>query len=150
MPVKIVADTQAREETKAGTVYTLDGNVVLYYRRYIIHADHVSYNAATGEVAASGHLMVDGGPDDEHFEASHGTINVQQDTGDFFDVVGTLGVERRPRGRMVFTAPNPFAITGREVLQLGKGHYRVIHGTMTSCRLPKPDWRILSHRDRAR
>jgi len=21
----------------------------------------------------------------------------------------------------------------------------VIHGTMTSCRLPKPDWRILSH-----
>ncbi|MGA8530627.1 MAG: LPS assembly protein LptD, partial [Acidobacteriaceae bacterium] len=56
-----------------------------------------------------------------------------------------LGVERSPRGKMVFTAPNPFALTGREVLQLGKGHYRVIHGTMTSCRLPKPDWRILSH-----
>lgn len=145
VPVRIVADTQSREQTKNGTAYTLDGNVVLYYRRYIIHADHVSYNASTGEVVASGHLMVDGGPDDEHFEASHGTINVQQDTGDFFDVVGTLGVERRPRGRMVFTAPNPFALTGREVLQLGKGHYRVIHGTMTSCRLPKPDWRILSH-----
>jgi LPS-assembly protein len=145
VPVKIIADAQAREETKDGTIYTLDGNVVLYYRRYIIHADHVSYNETTGEVVAQGHLMVDGGQDDEHFEASHGTINVQQDTGDFFDVVGTLGVERRPRGRMVFTAPNPFAITGREVLQLGKGHYRVIHGTMTSCRLPKPDWRILSH-----
>jgi len=47
--------------------------------------------------------------------ADHGTINVEADTGDFFDVVGTLGVERNPRGRMVFTAPNPFALTGREV-----------------------------------
>jgi LPS-assembly protein len=145
VPVRIVADNQSREETKSGTVYTLDGNAALYYRRYIVHADHVRYNATTGDVGAQGHMMVDGGPDDEHFEASHGTMNVQQDTGDFFDVVGTLGVERRPRGKMVFTAPNPFAITGREVLQLGKGHYRVIHGTMTSCRLPKPDWRILSH-----
>ena len=145
VPVKIIAGTQSREETKNGTVYTLDGNVVLYYRRYIVHADHATYNATTGEVVAQGHMMVDGGPDDEHFEASHGTMNVQEDTGDFFDVVGTLGVERTPRGRMVFTAPNPFALTGREVLQLGKGHYRVIHGSMTSCRLPKPDWRILSH-----
>ncbi|HEX3985983.1 MAG TPA: LPS assembly protein LptD [Acidobacteriaceae bacterium] len=145
VPVRIVADSQSREETKNGTVYTLDGNAVVYYRHYIIHADHVTYNETTGDVAASGHMMVDGGPDDEHFEGSHGTMNVQEDTGDFFDVVGTLGVDRRPRGKMVFTAPNPFAITGREVLQLGNGHYRVIHGTMTSCRLPKPDWRILSH-----
>ncbi|MGA7524795.1 MAG: LPS assembly protein LptD [Acidobacteriaceae bacterium] len=145
VPVKIIANTQTREETKKGTVYTLDGNVVLYYRRYVVHADHATYNATTGEVVAQGHLMVDGGPDDEHFEASHGTLNVQEDTGDFFDVVGTLGVARTPRGRMVFTAPNPFTLTGREVLQLGKSHYRVIHGTMTSCRLPKPDWRILSH-----
>ncbi len=99
VPVKIVANTQSREETKSGIVYTLDDNVVLYYRRYIVHADHVSYNATTGDVVAQGHLMVDGGPDDEHFEASHGTINVEQDTGDFFDVVGTLGVERRPRGQ---------------------------------------------------
>lgn len=144
VPVKIVADTQARQETKDGTIYTLEGNVVLYYRRYILHADRVTYNDATGDVAAEGHLMVDGGPDDEHFEASHGTVNVVADTGDFFDVVGTLGAVRKPHGRMVFTAPNPFAVTGREVLQLGQGKYRVIHGTMTSCRLPKPDWRILA------
>jgi LPS-assembly protein len=145
IPVKIVADTQMRQETKNGNLYTLDGNVVIDYRDYIIHADHAVYNDATGEVDARGHMMIDGGADDEHFLASHGTMNVQRNTGDFFDVVGTLGVERVPRGRMVFTAPNPFALTGREVLQLGKGHYRVIHGTMTSCRLPKPDWRILSH-----
>jgi LPS-assembly protein len=144
VPVRIVANDQKRNETKDGVVFTLDGDVVLYYRTYIVHADHAAYNQDSGEVDAQGHMMVDGGPDDEHFVASHGTINVQNDTGDFFDVVGTLGVSRAPRGRMVFTAPNPFALTGREVQQLGKGHYKVIHGSMTSCMLPKPDWRIIS------
>lgn len=149
VPVKLIANTQTRSSLKSGNFYTLDGNVVIYYRHgtfeYILHSDHATYNDSTGEVVAEGHMMVDGGPDDEHFVASHGTYNVQSDTGDFFDVVGTLGVERTPRGRMVFTAPNPFTLTGNEVLQLGKGRYRVIHGSMTSCRLPNPDWRILSH-----
>ena len=144
VPVKLVADRQARQGLKTSNVYTLDGDVVIYYRNYIVHADHATYDDNSGEIRAQGHLMIDGGPDDEHFEADHGVVNVNADTGDFFDVAGTLGVERNPRGRMVFTAPNPFALTGREVLQLGQGHYRVIHGTMTSCRLPKPDWQIIS------
>lgn len=144
VPVRIAADEQKVESLPHGNLYTLEGNVEIDYRRYIVHADHVTYNDGTGEIDAQGHLMIDGGPDDEHFVADHGVIHVDADTGDFFDVVGTLGVERTPRGRMVFTAPNPFALTGREVLQLGQGHYRVIHGSMTSCRLPKPDWRILS------
>ncbi|HEX4065917.1 MAG TPA: LPS assembly protein LptD [Acidobacteriaceae bacterium] len=144
VPVEIVANTQSEQTLKSGTLYTLDGNVVIDYRDYIIHADHATYNVGSGEVVARGHLMVDGGPDDEHFTASHGTVNVRKDSGDLFDVVGTVGAERRPRGRMVFMAPNPFAITGKEVRQTGKGQYQVIHGTMTSCRLPKPDWRILA------
>ena len=145
LPVKLVANRQSEQSLPKSNLYTLDGDVVIYYRNYIVHADHATYDDGSGEIDAQGHMMVDGGPDDEHFEADHGTINVNADTGDFFDVAGTLGVERNPRGRMVFTAPNPFALTGREVQQLGKGHYRVIHGAMTSCRLPKPDWRILSH-----
>jgi LPS-assembly protein len=144
VPVKLVYNNQKRESLPHGNLYTLDGDVVIYYRNYIVHADQATYNDGTSEIDARGHMMIDGGPDDEHFLADHGTINADADTGDFFDVEGTLGVERNPRGRMVFTSPNPFALTGREVLQLGQGKYRVIHGTMTSCRLPKPDWRILS------
>ena len=144
VPVKLVANTQARKSLEHGNLYTLDGDVVIYYRDYVVHADHASYNDSTGEVEASGHLMIDGGPDDEHFVASDGSLNVNEHTGRFYDVVGTLGVSRTARGRMVFTAPNPFAITARRVEQLGPGHYKVIHGTMTSCLLPKPDWRILA------
>lgn len=142
--VKLVAHTQTRQSLKTSNLYTLDGDVVIYYRNYIVHADHATYDDNSGQIVARGHLMIDGGPDDEHFVASHGTVNVYEDSGEFFDVIGTLGVARTPRGRLVFTAPNPFALTGRKVLQLGKGHYKVIHGTMTSCQLPKPDWRILS------
>jgi LPS-assembly protein len=144
VPVRIVADQQGWKSLPNGNLYVLNGHVEIDYRNYILHADHAAYNDGTGQVDAEGHLMIDGGPDDEHFAADHGTLNVYSDTGDLYDVVGTLGVERTARGRMVFTAPNPFAITGREVLELGQGHYRVIHGTMTSCRLPKPDWRFLS------
>ncbi|HEX4005226.1 MAG TPA: LPS assembly protein LptD [Acidobacteriaceae bacterium] len=142
--VKLVARTQTRQSLPASNLYTLDGDVVIYYRSYIVHADHATYDDNSGEIVAKGHLMIDGGPDDEHFVASRGVVDVYRDTGKFFDVVGTLGVARTPRGRMVFTAPNPFALTGREVEQLGRGHYKVIHGTMTSCMLPNPDWRILS------
>jgi LPS-assembly protein len=146
VPVKLVYRVGTRTSLATSNLWVLDGDVVIYYRNYIVHADHATYDDNSSEIVAKGHMMVDGGPDDEHFIATHGTINMQEDTGDFFDVVGTLGVAPKPHTRMVFTAPNPFAVTGREVMQLGKGHYRVIHGTMTSCMLPKPDWRILSEK----
>ncbi|QNI31480.1 LPS-assembly protein LptD [Alloacidobacterium dinghuense] len=141
VPVEIRADTQR----EINNVYTLTGNVVIYYRTYVVQADKITYNRDTGDVAAEGHLIVDGSPDNEHITATHGEMNLDQDTAHFYDVVGTLGVATvGPHSRMVFTSPNPFAITGREVIKLGTGRYRVIDGTMTSCRLPKPDWRLLS------
>jgi len=143
-PVQIKANKQTYRRTDEGNIYTLEGDAVIYYRDYIVHADRATYNDETGEIVAEGHLMVDGGPDDEHFEASHGTVNVQQQTGHFYDVVGTLGVQKNRKGKVVFTSLNPYALTGREVLQLGPQKYRVIHGTMTACRLPNPDWRLLA------
>ena len=125
-----------------GNKYVLDGHIVLYYRDYIVHADHATYNSATGEVVASGHLMVDGGPDDEHILADRGRLNVRNNTADFYNVTGTLGVRRVSGNKEVFTSENPYVGTGKQVEQLGKGHYRVIDGTMTACRLPKPAWRV--------
>jgi LPS-assembly protein len=144
-PVKLIADTQTRSSAEHANIYTLDGHVVIYYRNYIVHADHATYNDNSSEIVAYGHMIVDGGADDEHFESTHGTINVQDDTGHFYDVQGTLGVREVRKGKAVFTSPNPYAITGKEVFQLGKGKYRVFHGTMTSCRLPDPDWRVFSN-----
>ena len=137
---------EATRQGKAGDTYTLDGDILILYKTYRIRADHAVYNTATQTVDTHGHVTVDGGPSDEHIVADHGTMNLDQHTAHFYDATGTLGVRSVTHDRFVFTAPNPFALTGREVLELGPGRYQVLQGTMTSCRLPNPDWRILAKR----
>lgn len=135
---------EATKQGKTGDVYTLDGDILILYKTYRIRADHAVYNTATSIVEARGHVTVDGGPSDEHLVSDHGTMNLDTHTAHFYDVTGTLGVRSVTHDRFVFTAPNPFALTGREVLELGPGRYQVLQGTMTSCRLPDPDWRMLA------
>ncbi|WP_158752401.1 LPS-assembly protein LptD [Acidobacterium sp. S8] len=140
VPVEIHATTQ-REQNN---IFTLEGDVLIYYRDYTVQADKVTYNRDTGDVTAEGHIVVDGSPDNEHITATHGEMNFDRDTAHFYDVVGTLGVSSGPHNRMIFTSPNPFAFTGRELIKLGPGEYKIVDGTMTSCRLPKPDWQLLA------
>ncbi|MHB1022553.1 MAG: LPS-assembly protein LptD [Acidobacteriaceae bacterium] len=137
VPVTILAD----EQTKQGNVYTLNGSVAITYKDYVIHADHITYNTETGDVTADGNLLLEGGPDDEHIAASHGEMNLDKQTGKLYDVIGTIGVMGSGRSK-IYTNPNPFTITGKELLKLGPEHYEIYGGTMTSCRLPHPHWRL--------
>ena len=41
---------EAREQEKIGDVYKLRGNVVIHFRNYVVQADDVTYNDATGDV----------------------------------------------------------------------------------------------------
>jgi LPS-assembly protein len=142
VPVTIRAQTQEAKNN----VYTLSGEVEIDYRDYVLRADRVTYNVDTRDAQADGHVQLDGGIDDEHFIASRGTINMDAQTGHFYDVVGTLGVRHVGTGRsaVVYTTPNPFALTARELIKMGPRQYRIVGGSMTSCRLPKPDWRFLA------
>src|SRR5271165_844954 len=145
VPVKIEADTQTYVRTDTGGLYTLSGHAVIHYKDYVVSADHVTYNQDTSDVVAEGNLHLDGGPDDSHFVATHGTMNLDRHTRHFYDVTGTMGVEQAPGKKMVFTSGNPFALTGRELIQTGPQTYQVIDGTITSCRLAKPDWQLVAH-----
>jgi LPS-assembly protein len=158
VPVRIAA----REQGKQGDLWTLSGDVEIDYRDYIVRADTITYNEATGEVVATGHLQLEGGPDNERIEASHGTIDLDQETAHLYDVTGMIGVHRygtttKPAAPSAFiNAPsptiklantsNPFIMTGREVFKDGPQRYRVLGGSMTSCQLPDPDWRLISSR----
>ncbi len=134
-PVTILA----REQEKTGPVYKLRGDVQIEFRNMIVRGDELTYNTETGEVTAAGHLSLDGGPHDEHVEASHGAFNAKTQNGRFYDVVGTTGV--RFRGRNVaLTTSDPFAFTGQMVEKVGADKFIVHHGTVTSCRLPNPKW----------
>jgi LPS-assembly protein len=127
-----------------GDTATFSGGVVVYYRDYIIRADKVVYHRSTSALEAEGHLQVTGGPSDAYITASHGDMRLDMHTARFYDVNGSLGVRRTGR-TTVYSTANPFLFSGRVLLQTGEGNYKIIDGTMTNCRLPKPDWQLITH-----
>ena len=136
---------EAIEQEKDGTIYKLRGKVKVDYGTYTIHADHATYNSDTGEVEGEGNLLLEGGPNNEHIEASRGKYNLQDETGRFEDASGSVGFRLKSR-RAVFTTTNPFFFTGRVVEKLGPDHYMVTDGTVTTCELPRPKWEFAAHR----
>jgi LPS-assembly protein len=137
--VEMESDTQS----KLGSRYVLDGDVVITYRDRIIKADHIEYDTDTGELTANGHLHVSGGPNHEDIQASHGTMNLNQQTGRFYDVTGSVGVKNSGHS-MTYANSNPFLFTGRMVVRTGPQQYEIYEGTVTSCQLPNPDWMLYS------
>ena len=132
---------RAVQQEKDGVLYKLRGEVEVRYRTYILYADEITYNSSTGDTELEGHVVLDGGPYDEHVEASHGTYNIRTETGTFYDVIGTAGLRMRKSG-YVLTSSNPFAFTGKVVEKHGPDHYLVRHGTVTTCELPHPKWQF--------
>ncbi len=126
-------------QTKVGSRFTLDGNGRLTYRGYVVEADHIEYDSDSGELTATGHLKATGGKNHEVISASHGTINLQTQTGRFYDVSGSVGVKQTGK-KSTYVSTNPFLFTGRMVVKTGPREYHVFDGTVTSCQLPHPDW----------
>jgi LPS-assembly protein len=139
VPVSLNADSQGW----VGNTWTGIGRVEFFYRDYVMHADKVTWNRSTSEVNAEGHVQVAGGPNDVLINADHGDMQLNLHTGRFYQVNGTQGI--RTAGRtVVFSTANPFIFSGRVLIQTGEGNYRIVDGSMTNCRLPKPDWRLIS------
>lgn len=132
---------RAVEQEKMGSIYQLRGEVEIRYRTYILSADEITYDSTTGDTQLEGHVVLDGGPYDEHVSASHGTYNIRTETGTFYSVLGTAGFRIR-KSRYVLTSSNPFAFTGKVVEKHGPDHYLVRQGTVTTCELPHPKWQF--------
>jgi LPS-assembly protein len=135
----------ALQQEKAGNVYKLHDVVEIHYRTYVLRADDVTYNSDSGEATASGHFTLDGGPNDDHIKASHGTYNLTAETGRFYDVTATTGL-RFQGNRAVLTSTAPFAFTGKVVEKTSPDHYLVYDGTITTCELPHPNWKFQAHK----
>jgi len=142
VPVKITTEPGGRQSL-AGDVWTATGGVEVFYRNYDLRADKVIYNRATTELEAEGHVRVAGGPDDVIINADHGDMVLNIHIARFFNVSGTAGV-RAGTHTVVFSTANPFYFSGRVLIQNGEGNYRIVDGTMTNCRLPHPDWELIS------
>ena len=131
----------AVQQEYAKPLYKLRGQSEIRYRTYILYADEITYNEETGDTDMEGHVVLDGGPYDEHVEASHANYNIKTEYGKFYDVIGTAGIRMR-KSRYVLTTSNPVAFTGKVVDKNGSDHYLVHHGTVTTCELPHPKWKF--------
>jgi LPS-assembly protein len=139
----VPVEFEAERQTRVGDVLTLTGDVVIHYKGYILRADKVVYHQSTTETEAEGHVQVAGGPNDVLINADHGDMRLNMHTGRFYQVTGSQGV--RTSGRtVVYSTANPFLFSGRVLIEIGEGNYRIVDGSMTNCRLPKPDWQLLS------
>jgi LPS-assembly protein len=131
---------QADQQDKNQDIYTGRGHVVIRFGTSTLHADEVVYDASTGQLTASGHVVFDGGRHNEHLLGSHATYDISRDTGTFYDVTGSSGI--RVKNKVMFlTSSTPFFFTGKVVDKLGPDRYRVHYGFITSCRLPNPKWK---------
>jgi LPS-assembly protein len=139
----VPVDWEARNQSRVGDTWTLSGEVVVHYRDYTIRADQIVYHQATTELEADGNLEVAGGPNDVQIYASRGDMRLNMHTARFYNVHGTQGARQAGR-TTVYSTTNPFLFTGRVLIQTGEGHYRIVDGTMTNCRLPRPDWQLIS------
>ena len=90
----------------------------------MLRADDVTYDSNSGEATASGHFTLDGGPNDDHIKASHGTYNLTAETGRFYDVTATTGM-RFHASRAILTSTSPFAFTGTTG---GENQFRPLRG----------------------
>lgn len=61
-------------------MFKLRGQAEIHYGSYVLYADSVEYNSDTGDTVADGHVVLDGGCNDEHMEAAHGTYNIRAET----------------------------------------------------------------------
>ena len=140
----VPVDWEAQRQEWAGDTLTLTGDVVVHYRDYVVRADSVTYNRTTTELHADGHLQVTGGPNDVNIQATHGDMRMNMHTARFYNVNGEQGVHAVGH-TLVYSTPNPLLFSGRVLLQLGEGRYRIVDGSITNCRLPRPDWQVIAH-----
>jgi LPS-assembly protein len=130
---------RADEQEKVQDIYKVRGNVEIRFRNNVIHCDQATYDSTTGQVVATGHVVYDGGTHHEHITGSHATYDISRDTGTFYDVVGSTGIQVKSQ-MMFLRSSTPFFFTGKVVDKLGPDLYRVHNGIITSCVLPKPKW----------
>ncbi|MGD0800378.1 MAG: LPS assembly protein LptD [Terracidiphilus sp.] len=139
----VPVEWEAQKQSRVGDTWTLSGDVVVHYRDYILRADKVVYHQSTTDLEAEGHLQVAGGANDVLIFADWGDMRLNMHTARYFNVYGSQGVRKFGR-TTVYSTTSPFYFTGRVLLQTGEGRYEIVNGTITNCRLPKPDWQIFS------
>jgi LPS-assembly protein len=143
----LVAELEAKTQTRKGDVTTADGDVDIRYGDTRLRADHVEYNDKTNEAVATGHVQLD--YNGEHLEASEAHYNVSTGHGLFQNVHGTFKIARQPNEQVLLT-DNPLYFEARIVERFAGDLYFVRSAWITICDPEHPKWQFYAPEARIR
>ena len=103
-----------------------EGSVDIQYRGMSLQADRAEYNLETGNVKATGNVVVEDGSSVLFCESMD--LNIKTQIGVIYN--GEL-----------FLEPT-YYLTGVEIRRLGVDKYKIINGYYTACQKPVPEWSI--------
>jgi LPS-assembly protein len=133
--VTIRADSQQKDQD----TYHLHGHVQVLYEQMQLTADEASYDEASSEVMARGHVVFD--DPKSHLEAEEVHYNLKTHQGWFRNGTGFVHSKGSVRPRVLKTE-NPFYVGGSTVDRKDEDTYQVVHGHMTSCECAKKGWAL--------
>jgi LPS-assembly protein len=147
--LSVHADSQERGKD----VSRLRGHVEITYRGMKLTADEVTYNEASGEIVATGHvLFID---PKSHIVAREVHYNFRTDVGWFSNTSGYVHTSARPRPRPLATdnpyyvqvdrskvlyTENPLYFQAKEMDRVDEDTYTVRHGKFTTCDCERKGW----------
>lgn len=118
----------------------LRGSVELETTDLLLKADEIDYDTETGEAEARGHVHYENFTSGEILFCDRAEYNLETQEGKFYNVRGSspAKIDARPG---ILTTSNPFIFQGKWAERL-KNRYILYDGFITSCRLPRPWWRL--------
>jgi LPS-assembly protein len=128
-------------QRRVGDLYIADGDVVVRYGEAQLTADHVEYNDATSDVAATGHVHYDF--ENQHLEADDAHYNVSSGHGSFHHVRGTVKIVRQPNP-VILVSSNPLYFQAEEVERLSEDEYVIRQAWITICDPQRPSWQFFA------
>ena len=134
---------RADQQEKNQDIYNVKGHVEIRFGGNTLRSDEATYDSTTGTLTAKGHVVFDSTAHNAHLVGTSASYDVSRDTGNFCDVTGSTGMRVKNK-TMFLSSSTPFFFTGKVVDKLGPDEYRVNHGYVTSCQLPRPKWKLQS------
>ncbi len=146
-PSSEVVVIAAESLEKLGDVTVFRGKVVIRYRGMTLQADEVTYDGKELTAEAHGNVVFE--QEDDRLEAREVHYNLQEGTGTFFSVTGTVGPTPR-RTRAYLVSANPYYFEAEQVDRKSDGSYLIRKGWITNCQPGKPKWRLKAARAKIR
>jgi len=128
-------------QRRQGDLYIADGNVIVLYGDARLTADHVEYNDATSEVAATGHVHYDF--ENQHIDADDAHYNLNSGHGLFHHARGTIKIVRQPNP-IILLSQNPLYFQAEEVERLSEDVYVIRKAWITICDPERPSWQFFA------